>query len=140
MTRPTWDEYFMQKAVHAATRATCPRLSVGCVIVRDKHTLVDGYNGAAEGLPHCIDVGCLMDGGHCVRSEHAERNAINQAAREGINVQGATCYVTHFPCTRCANMLINVRIARVVYLYDYEPVDGGEFLRMAGVQVERMML
>lgn len=138
--RPTWDEYFMQMAVHASTRATCVRAHVGCVLVRDNYPLVMGYNGSARMLPHCTDVGCLMDGGHCVRCEHAERNAVDQAAREGIAVKGCTCYVTHQPCTPCTNMLINIGCKRVVYLNEYAPADGGEFFRIAGVSVERIKL
>lgn len=138
--RPSRDTRFMRDALNAATMATCPRASVGCVFVRDGHGLVSGFNGAAKGLPHCLDVGCMMHGGHCVRSCHAEQNAIATAARFGIKVEGATCYVTHQPCTVCANMMINVGIVRIVYINEYAPADGGEFFRMAGVQVERIFL
>ena len=135
--RPLWDVRFMQDARNAATMATCPRLSVGCVLVRDKHILASGHNGAPRRMPHCTEVGCLMDGGHCIRSLHAEQNAIN---RVGIGAQGATCYVTHHPCPLCANMLINAGIVRVVYLNEYTPADGGEFFRLAGVIVDRIEL
>ena len=138
--RPLRDVRFMRDALNAATMATCPRASVGCVLVRDGHGLVSGYNGASRGLPHCTDVGCLMVDGHCLRSCHAEQNAIATAARLGVSVTGATCYSTHQPCTTCANMLINTGIVRVVYLNEYTPADGGEFFRFAGVIVERMEL
>lgn len=138
--RPSWDVYFAEDALHVATRSTCPRARVGCVLVRDNHRLVSGYNGASRSLQHCTDVGCLMHGNHCVRACHAEQNALATAAKLGISIDGATCYCTHRPCTTCANMLINAGIVRVVYLNEYTPADGGEFFRAAGVAVERIEL
>src|SRR5690349_16270236 len=107
-----WDAHFMRRAYVAAEMATCPRASVGAVLVRDKHELCSGFNGAAKGLPHCVDVGCEMEKGHCVTAVHAENNAIIQAALHGISTAGATLYVTHSPCRRCANHLINAGIVR----------------------------
>jgi dCMP deaminase len=138
--RPSWDQFFMEAAAHVSSRATCPRASVGCVMVRDNLQLVHGFNGAPRGANHCTDVGCMVESSHCIRSLHAEQNAIIQAARTGVSLVGATCYVTHHPCALCANMLINVGIIRVVYLNMYPPADGGEFLRQAGVIVERLEL
>lgn len=138
--RPSWDNYFAQAALHAATRSTCPRAQVGCVMVHDNLALVTGFNGAPRGMDHCTDVGCLIENNHCIRSLHAEQNAIIQAARTGVSLVGATAFVTHHPCALCANMLINVGVVRVVYLNMYPPADGGEFLRQAGVIVERIEL
>ncbi len=93
MSRPSWDEYFMQVAFVVATRATCPRRSVGAVIVLDKRILATGYNGAPRGLAHCTEVGCHLVAGHCIRALHAEQNAILQAAMNGVSTRGATVYV-----------------------------------------------
>jgi len=92
MSRPSWDEYFLKIAEDVASRATCPRASVGAVIVKDHRILSTGYNGALPGEPHCTEVGCLMENNHCERTVHAETNAVVQAARFGINIEGATLY------------------------------------------------
>ncbi|MBP1621531.1 MAG: dCMP deaminase, partial [Acidobacteria bacterium] len=92
--RVSWDRYFMNLAVQAATRSTCPRKEVGAVIVRDKGILATGYNGSLRGLPHCTEVGCLIENGHCVRTVHAEANAILQAAKHGVRIEDADIYVT----------------------------------------------
>lgn len=138
MARPTWDNYFMDMARMAATRSTCDRAQIGCVLVRDNRMLTSGYNGSVSGLDHCDDVGHLMDNGHCVRTLHAEQNAIGQAAMHGIAIKGATAYVTHFPCTLCAKMLINVGVWRVVYLHDYANGRGDEFFKLARIQIEQL--
>ena len=90
--RPDWNTYFMNIAKDVATRSTCPRASVGAVIVKDNHILSTGYNGAPPGEPHCIEVGCLMLNNHCERTIHAETNAVVQAARFGVNINGSTLY------------------------------------------------
>jgi dCMP deaminase len=118
--RASWDQYFMNIAKVAASRATCPRKSVGAVIVRDKSILSTGYNGSLRGMPHCSDVGCLLENGHCVATVHAEQNAILHAARHGVNIDGATCYVTASPCWNCFKSIANSGLVRVVY---------GEFYR-----------
>jgi dCMP deaminase len=120
MTRASWDEYFMNIAQVVASRATCPRKSVGAVIVRDKVILSTGYNGSLRGMPHCQDVGCMIENGHCVATVHAEQNAILHAARHGVNIDGATCYVTASPCWNCFKSIANSGLVRVVY---------GEFYR-----------
>lgn len=119
--RPDWDHYFMQIADIVASRGSCERLQVGCVIVRDKRILVTGYNGAAKGAEHCTDpgVGCLMVDGHCQRAVHAETNAVIQGALHGVSLAGATVYVTHSPCRNCAKLLVGTGIVRVVYRKDY---------------------
>src|SRR5215469_9814793 len=106
--RPAWDEYFLDVARTVATRATCPRASVGAVLVRDDRILATGYNGAPARAAHCIEVGCLMVNGHCVRPTHAEANAIAQGARHGVSFAGATAYVTHEPCLGCSKLLVAV--------------------------------
>jgi dCMP deaminase len=135
--RPEWDEYFMNIAATVATRSTCDRALVGAVLVRDKRILTTGFNGSPAGLPHCEDVGHLMADGHCVRTTHAEANAIIQAALHGTSTKGATCYVTHFPCLGCTKMLINAGVERIIYAHDYR-VDPNAlaFFEAAGVQVQ----
>ena len=131
--RPPWDEYFMDIARQVARRSTCPRAAVGAVIVKDKRILTTGYNGSPMGLPHCTDVGCLIVDNHCVRTLHAEQNAIIQAALHGVSVNGGTVYVTHQPCLNCAKVIINAGLARVVYAGDYPDPQARAFLSEAGV-------
>ena len=118
--RASWDEYFMQIAKDVATRATCDRKHVGAVIVRDKSILATGYNGSIRGLPHCDEDGHLMEDGHCVRTIHAEANAIIQAARNGVRIDGSTIYVTASPCWGCFKTIANAGCVRIVF---------GEFYR-----------
>ena len=118
--RASWDEYFMNIAKEVATRSTCDRKFVGSVIVRDKSILATGYNGSIRGLPHCDEEGHLMEDGHCVRTVHAEANAIVQAARHGNRIDGASIYVTASPCWGCFKMIVNAGVVRVAY---------GEFYR-----------
>ena len=143
MSRPSWDEYFMVIARDVATRATCERRSVGAVAVLDRRILTTGYNGAPRGLEHCPNPtaewpkGCLQ-GGHCVRTVHAEQNAILQAALNGVSTRGATMYVTCQPCNACAKMLINAGIVRVVFDGDYPDAFAMELFREAGMEVMRL--
>ena len=115
MGRASWDEYFMDIAEVVARRSTCPRKHVGAVIVRDKTILSTGYNGSGRGLPHCDDAGHMMVDGHCVRTIHAEVNAVVQAAKNGTRIDGATIYVTASPCWNCIKTICNVGIKRIVY-------------------------
>lgn len=115
MSRPPWDLYFMEIARVAATRATCDRAQVGCVIVQDNRILATGYNGSIAGEPHCLEAGHLEINGECVRSLHAEENAINNAAKFGVATNGATAYTTHFPCWRCFRTLASAGIKKIVY-------------------------
>ncbi len=133
--RPSWDKYFMNIANEVAKRSTCERAQVGAVIVKEKRILTTGYNGSPRGLPHCFEVGCLMDNGHCVRTLHAEQNAIIQAALHGIITEGATIYVTHQPCFLCAKMIINAGLVRIVYDKEYPDDRSREFLEQAGVKL-----
>ena len=134
--RPTWDEYFLNIAVEVAKRSTCDRANVGAVLVRDKRILTTGFNGSPSGLPHCDHDGHLLVDGHCVRTIHAETNAIIQAALHGVSTKGATCYVTHFPCINCTKTLINAGVVRVVYRNDYrvDEIALG-FFNSAGVEL-----
>lgn len=118
MTRVSWDRYFMNLAVQAATRSTCPRKHVGAVIVRDKSILSTGYNGSIRGAPHCDEAGCLIENGHCVRTVHAEANAIVQAARNGVRLEGAEIYVTASPCFNCFKLIVNAGI-RTIYFGEF---------------------
>ncbi|MGD8624847.1 MAG: cytidine/deoxycytidylate deaminase family protein [Anaerolineae bacterium] len=135
LDRPSWDDYFMQITLQVARRSTCPRAAVGAVIVREKRILTTGYNGAPAGLPHCTEVGCLMVNDHCVRTLHAEQNAIIQGALHGVDVSGSTIYVTHQPCLICAKMIINAGIERVIYAGDYPDEIASGFLEEAGVEM-----
>jgi dCMP deaminase len=116
--RQDWDSYFLDIARAASTRATCDRLHVGCVLVtpRSRTIIATGYNGSVRKAPHCDEVGHDMDeGGHCVRTVHAEANALAQAASNGSPTEGATAYVTHLPCWPCAKLLLNAGIKEIVY-------------------------
>lgn len=133
--RPSWDEYFMQIARDVATRATCLRRQVGAVIVRDLRILTTGYNGAPKGLAHCLDVGCHLVSGHCVRCLHAEQNAIIQGAYFGVPTRGATIYSTHQPCNMCAKMIVNAGIVKVVIGGEYPDEFALEVLNGAGIEL-----
>jgi dCMP deaminase len=118
--RTDWDEYFMSIARVVATRATCDRKHVGAVLVRGRTILSTGYNGSIRGMPHCDEVGHMMEGGHCVATIHAEANAILQAARNGVQIEGADVYITASPCWPCFKMIANAGMKRIIY---------GEFYR-----------
>lgn len=131
--RPGWDEYFMEIARTVATRATCPRASVGAVVVREHRILTTGYNGAPKGVAHCTEVGCEMVAGHCLRSTHAEANAIVQGALHGVSLAGSTIYCTHQPCINCSKLLISAGVVRVVYETAYPDAFAQRLLAEAGV-------
>jgi dCMP deaminase len=134
--RPSWDDYFMGIALQVARRSTCDRARVGAIIVKDRRILTTGYNGSPAGLPHCDEIGHLILAGHCVRTLHAEQNAIIQAALHGVGVAGSTMYVTHQPCLTCAKMIINAGIRRVVFAGHYPDANAVTFLEEAGVTLE----
>ena len=133
MARASWDEYFMNIAREVATRSTCERKHVGAVIVRDKTILSTGYNGSVRGLPHCDEVGHLIVDGHCVRTIHAEMNAIIQAAKNGTAIAGAAIYVTASPCWSCFKSIANAGIARIVYAEFYRDERIFETSRDLGI-------
>ena len=114
-TRPAWDDYFMGFASAASRRATCDRKHVGAVIVVDKQVVATGYNGSVRGMPHCDEAGHDMEDGHCVRTIHAEMNAIAQAASRGVGIEGSSIYTTASPCWSCFRVLVNAGIRRFVY-------------------------
>ncbi len=118
--RTDWDSYFMEIAKVVASRATCDRKYVGAVLVRDRLILSTGYNGSIRGLPHCTEAGHMMEEGHCVATIHAEANALVQAAKNGVAVDGATIYTTASPCWPCFKLLANAGVRRIVF---------GEFYR-----------
>ena len=134
--RPEWDSYFLKIASAVSERSTCDRAFVGCVLVLDKRILTTGFNGSPTGLPHCDEEGHLMIEGHCVRTIHAETNAIIQAALHGVSTRGSTCYVTHFPCLNCAKALVNAGIVRLVYqvAYRQDPI-ALQFLTGAKIEI-----
>ena len=144
--RPSWDDYFIEVAHAISKRATCDRGRSGCVIARDNQLLVTGYVGSPVGLPHCDDVGHQMkkvvheDGRvtqHCVRTVHAEQNAICQAAKRGISIDGATLYCRMTPCRTCAMLIINSGIRRVVCEKRYHAgAESEEMFGQAGVALE----
>ncbi|OQA01186.1 MAG: tRNA-specific adenosine deaminase [Bacteroidetes bacterium ADurb.Bin408] len=144
--RPTWDAYFMEIANTVSKRATCDRGRSGCVIVRDKQILVSGYVGSPVGLPHCDDLGHQMkktiheDGSitnHCVRTVHAEQNAICQAAKRGIALDGATLYCRMTPCRVCAMLIINCGIKRIVCERKYHAgKESEDMFKQVGVSLE----
>jgi dCMP deaminase len=138
MTRASWDEYFMRIALQVATRATCDRKHVGAVIVRDRFILSAGYNGSIPGLAHCDDVGHLMEDGHCVRTVHAEANAICQSARNGARIEGATLYVTASPCFNCFKLCASAGISTIVYGEFYRDPRIFEFAQEAGITLRHV--
>ena len=147
-SRPTWDEYFMEVCHAIAKRATCNRGKSGCVIARDNQILVTGYVGAPTGLPHCDEVGHQLkkiqheDGTvtqHCVRTVHAEQNAICQAAKRGISIEGGTLYCKMTPCRTCAMLIINCGIVRVVAERRYhDSADTIAMFKQAGIKLEHL--
>ncbi|WP_033828359.1 ComE operon protein 2 [Bacillus andreraoultii] len=139
MTRIAWDQYFMAQSFLLSTRSTCTRLSVGATIVRDKRIIAGGYNGSIAGGDHCIDKGCYVIDNHCVRTIHAEMNAILQCAKFGVPTEGAEIYVTHFPCLQCTKALIQAGIKVIYYAEDYKNHPYAlEILEQAGVKVEKV--
>lgn len=136
MERITWDQFFMAQSHLLALRSTCTRLAVGATIVRDRRIMAGGYNGSISGGEHCIDHGCYVVDNHCVRTVHAEMNALLQCAKYGITVGGADLYVTHFPCLPCTKSIIQAGISRLYYAQDYKNNDYAiELLNKAGVDV-----
>ena len=143
MTRPSWEDYFMDIARLVASRSTCLRRQVGAVIVKDKNVLTTGYNGTPSGVRHCQETGCLREKlqvpsgqrHELCRGLHAEQNAIIQAAKHGVNISGGTLFCTNAPCVICAKMLINAGLNRIVYLEGYPDDLARELLLESGIEV-----
>ncbi|SHI50959.1 deoxycytidylate deaminase [Propionispora hippei] len=144
--RPSWDRYFMEMARVAATRSTCLRRQVGAAIVKDKRLLTTGYNGAPQGIRHCSETGCLRQAANIpsgerhelCRGTHAEQNAIVQAAFHGVEIEGATLYCTHQPCSVCTKMIINAGIRRIVFENGYPDQLAVDMLEEAGIVYEQL--
>jgi dCMP deaminase len=138
--RASWDQYFMQIGREVATRSTCDRKHVGAVIVRDKNILATGYNGSIRGLAHCDEEGHMLEDGHCVRTIHAEANAIIQAAKNGVRIEGASIYVTASPCWGCFKMIANAGLSRIVYGEFYRDQRIFEFAQKLGIELLKVEL
>ena len=139
--RPSWDEYFMRIAELVCTRATCDRLHVGAILVREKMIVSTGYNGSTKGGEHCDQVGHRMINGHCSRTIHAETNAVLQAAYHGISTKETILYTRYFPCENCVKNLINAGIKKVVYRENYKNIDhpsAKKLLRQAKVRLVKL--
>jgi len=130
----------MKIAQQVATRSTCDRRHIGAVIVRDKTILSTGYNGSIRKLPHCDEVGHLMENEHCVRTVHAEANAIAQAAKNGINVNQAEIYITASPCWTCFKLLANSGIIKVVFGEFYRDERIFEAAKLAKIELKHLKL
>ena len=141
MERIPWDQYFMAQSHLLALRSTCTRLMVGATIVRDKRIIAGGYNGSVSGSVHCIDEGCYVIDGHCVRTVHAEANALLQCAKFGVPTENADIYVTHFPCLQCTKQLIQSGIKNVFYAEDYRNHPYAvQLFEEAGVKTKKVEL
>jgi len=134
-----WHDYFMNIARQAATRSTCDRKNVGAVIVRDRTILSTGYNGSIRGMPHCDEVGHLMEDGHCVATIHAETNAILQAAKNGVNINHAEIYTTASPCWNCFKMMVNAGIQRIYYGEFYRDKRSLEVAGSLGIELVALL-
>lgn len=145
MSRPSWDEYFMEITQLVSKRSTCLRRKVGAVIVKDKKILTTGYNGAPRGLPHCLEIGCLREKYKIISGErqelcrglHAEQNAIVQAALCGVSIEGSVLYCTNQPCITCSKMIINSGIKKIIYKEVYPDKMAREILKEAGIEEVR---
>lgn len=133
--RVDWHTYFMNIARQVATRSTCDRKHVGAVIVRDKTILSTGYNGSIRGMPHCDEVGHDLDAGHCVATIHAEANAILQAAKNGVMIEGAELYTTASPCWGCFKLIANAGIRTIFYAEFYREAKSLAVARRLGIEL-----
>ncbi len=133
--RVSWETYFMNIAAEVATRSTCDRKHVGAVIVKDKTILSTGYNGSIKSLPHCDEVGHEMVDGHCIRTTHAEANAIVQAAKNGVEINHAEIYITASPCYNCFKLIANAGIKSIYFLEFYREERIIEHAREAGIEL-----
>jgi len=133
--RVDWHDYFMNIARQVATRSTCDRKHVGAVVVRDKTILSTGYNGSIRGMPHCDDVGHDIEGGHCVATIHAEANAILQAAKNGVMIEGAELYTTASPCWGCFKLIANAGIRKIFYGEFYRDRKSLEVANRLGIDL-----
>lgn len=143
MSRPSWDQYFMEITKVVAQRSTCLRRQIGAIIVKDRRILCTGYNGAPRGLAHCQEIGCRREQlqvpsgqrHELCRAIHAEQNAILQAAMHGISIAGATFYITNQPCVLCAKMIVNAGIEKIIFEGEYPDSLALEILKEARVKM-----
>ena len=133
--RVNWEDYFMNIAKEVATRSTCNRKHVGAVIVRNKTILATGYNGSISGLGHCDEEGHDMVNGHCVRTIHAEANAIVQSARNGVGIVESEIYVTASPCYDCFKLIANSGIKKVFFGEFYRDDRINKFAKSAKIEL-----
>ncbi len=146
ITRPSWDDYFIEIASLVATRSTCRRRQVGAVIVKNKRILSTGYNGAPQSLPHCLEIGCLREQMNIPSGErhelcrglHAEQNAIIQAATSGVDIRDAVLYSTHYPCSLCMKMIINSYIKKIYYVEGYPDNLSKQFCEQSNITVVKL--
>lgn len=139
--RIPWDQYFMMQAVLLSLRSTCERLSVGAILVRDKRVIAGGYNGSVSGDVHCIDHQCYLVDGHCVRTIHAEMNAVLQCAKFGVATENSEVYVTDFPCLQCTKMLLQAGIKKLFYLRNYHNDEYAlKLMKLKNVDVQQVKL
>ena len=137
--RIPWDQYFMSQSLLISMRSTCTRLAVGATIVRDRRVISGGYNGSVSGDVHCSEVGCKILDGHCVRTIHAEVNAILQCAKFGVATEGADIYVSYFPCLQCTKTIIQAGIKNLYFLYDYNNNEYAiDLLEHAGINIKKV--
>ncbi|WP_020008491.1 ComE operon protein 2 [Salinicoccus albus] len=134
-----WNEYFLAQSHLLSLRSTCERLKVGATIVKDNRVIAGGYNGSVSGEDHCIDVGCLLEDSHCIRTIHAEINALLQCSKFGVSTEGASVYVTHFPCVHCTKSLVQAGIKNIFYAKGYKNHEYAlNLLDKTGVNYERI--
>lgn len=138
LKRKDWRHYFMDIAHLVGSRATCDRKHVGAVIVRNNTLLSSGYNGAPRRMVHCDDVGHMMENDHCVRTVHAEANAIVQAAKNGVMIDGGTIYTTASPCWPCFQLIVNSGLVEIVFGELYRDPRISQFSREAGIKLYDM--
>ena len=139
--RIPWNQYFMCQAILLSMRGTCKRLSVVAILVRDDRIIAGGYNGSVSGDVHCIDEGCYLVDGHCLRTIHAEMNAILQCAKFGIPTSGAEIYVTDFPCLQCTKSLLQAGIKKIHYLRNYHNDPYAvSLLKKKNIEVEQVKI
>lgn len=139
MKRIAWHQYFMAQAHLVALRSTCTRLMVGAVVIREKRIIASGYNGSVADGSHCIDDGCYIVEGHCVRTVHAEANALLQCAKFGVPTNETEMYVTHFPCLHCTKQIIQAGISKVYYANDYRNNELAiQLFKESNVAVEKV--
>ncbi|PNX54122.1 MAG: cytidine deaminase [Thermoplasmata archaeon M9B2D] len=144
-TRPSYDEYFMEMAHVVAKRSTCLRRKVGAILVKEKHILSTGYNGAPKGLKHCAETGCIRadqnipsgERHELCRGLHAEQNAIIQAAVFGISIKGSVLYCTNTPCVVCVKMLINAGVTEIIYAGDYPDNLAKQMMEESKLKIKR---